>query len=77
MKKLLLPLILITAIRRIVTAYIDPNTGGMLFQLLAVLFGLLSGVLVFFSARIRMAFARVRRYLRERGEEDQAQTGDS
>lgn len=77
MKKLFIPLILITVLRRIITAYIDPNTGGMLFQLLAVLFGLLSGVLVFFSARIRMAFARVRRYLRERGEEDQAQTGDS
>lgn len=77
MRKLILPLILVTVIRRIITGYIDPNTGGMLFQLLAVLFGLLSGVLVFFSARIRMAFARVRRYLRERGEEDQAQTRDS
>ena len=46
-------------------AYIDPNTGGMLFQLLAVLFTLLSGILLFFSARIRMAFARVKRRLRD------------
>lgn len=77
MKYLIVPLILAAALRRLITAYIDPNTGGMLFQLLAVLFGLLSGVLVFFSARIRMAFARFRRYLRERGGEEQAQTGDS
>lgn len=77
MRKLILPLILVTVLRRFITAYIDPNTGGMLFQLLAVLFGLLSGVLVFFSSRIRMAFARFRRYLRERGGEDQVQTGDS
>lgn len=45
-------------------AYIDPNTGGMLFQLLAVLFALSSGLILLFSARIRMAFARVKRRLR-------------
>ena len=28
-------------------AYIDPNTGGMLFQLLAVFFALFSGILFF------------------------------
>lgn len=44
-------------------AYIDPNTGGMLFQLLAVLFAIFSGALLFFSARIRMASARARRWL--------------
>lgn len=36
---------------RMALAYIDPNSGGMLFQLLAVLFGLLSGLLFFFSIR--------------------------
>ncbi len=47
--------------------YIDPNTGGMLFQILAVAFGLFSGVILFFSGRIRKFFARFRRRMRERG----------
>ena len=46
--------------------YIDPNTGGMLFQVLAVLFGILSAALLFFSGRIRLFFARMRRQARER-----------
>ncbi len=46
-------------------AYIDPNTGGMLFQMLAVLFGVFSGILLFFSGWIKQAIYRVRRYLRE------------
>lgn len=46
--------------------YIDPSSGGMLFQILAIAFGLLSGAVLFFSGRIRMAFARFARYLRER-----------
>ncbi|MCA9968840.1 MAG: hypothetical protein KC425_01430 [Anaerolineales bacterium] len=44
--------------------YIDPNTGGMLFQILAVAVTLLSGVLFFFSSRIKMGVARLRRYFR-------------
>ena len=46
-------------------AYIDPNTGGQLFQLLAVLFASLSAILLFFSSQIRMGVNRLRRYLRE------------
>jgi hypothetical protein len=46
--------------------YIDPNTGGMLFQILAVLFGTISGGILFFSGRIRQIIARYRR--RRRGE---------
>lgn len=46
--------------------YIDPNTGGMLFQVLAVLFGVFSGAVVLFSGRIRQVVARARRFLRER-----------
>jgi hypothetical protein len=46
--------------------YIDPNTGGMLFQILAVLFGLFSGILLIFSGRIRSSFAKLRRRMRER-----------
>lgn len=50
------------------TAYIDPNTGGMLFQLLAVVFTFVSGIIVFFSSQIRTAVARLRRLLRGRGD---------
>ncbi len=46
--------------------YIDPNTGGMLFQALAVLFGVFSAVIFFFSGRIRLTYAKIRRQMRER-----------
>jgi hypothetical protein len=44
--------------------YIDPNTGGMLFQVLATSFAVLSGVALLFSRQIRAAFARTKRFLR-------------
>lgn len=47
-------------------AYIDPNSGGMLFQLLAAAFVFLSGIIFFFSSQIKMTVARLRRYWRER-----------
>jgi hypothetical protein len=47
-----------------VLAYIDPNAGGMLFQVLAVVFATLSGLVLVFSARIRMFLARLARRLR-------------
>jgi hypothetical protein len=47
-------------------AYIDPNTGGMLFQVLAVVFATLSGFIFLFASRIKMAFARLKRTLREK-----------
>jgi hypothetical protein len=47
-------------------AYIDPNTGGMLFQILAVLFASLSAILLFFSRQVRIFLARVMRSLRDR-----------
>jgi hypothetical protein len=50
--------------------YIDPNTGGMLFQLLAVFLALFSGVLFFFSRQIRAGFARIRRKFKRETEED-------
>lgn len=46
-------------------AYIDPSSGGMLFQLLAVLFTLFSGFILFFSRHIKSAFTRVRRFLND------------
>lgn len=41
--------------------YIDPNTGGFLFQALAGAFAAVTGVLFFFSRNIRQWFARLRR----------------
>ena len=46
-------------------AYIDPNTGGMLFQALAAAFALLSGFVLIFARQIRAGFARFKRYIRQ------------
>jgi len=52
-------------------AYIDPNTGGMLFQILAALFASLSAVLLIFSRQVRTFVARITRSLRNRRGDDQ------
>jgi hypothetical protein len=52
--------------------YIDPNTGGMLFQILAVLFGVFSGIVLIFSSKIKMAVARIKRLLRSRSKHVQS-----
>jgi hypothetical protein len=49
--------------------YIDPNTGGVLFQTLAVLFGVFSGVVLLFSSKIKMGIAKLRRSMRKESEE--------
>ncbi len=49
--------------------YIDPNTGGMLFQLLAVAFTAVVGVFFIFSGKIRASVARLRRKLQKKEEE--------
>lgn len=49
--------------------YIDPNTGGMLFQVLAVALAAVSGVLFIFSRKIREGIARLRRRMRKDEEE--------
>jgi hypothetical protein len=54
--------------------YIDPNTGGMLFQILAVAFAALSGLVLFFSGKIRMFFARLRRRAREAASDQEEHT---
>ena len=41
--------------------YIDPSTGGMLFQVLAVAFAAISGTVLLFAGRIKMFFAKMRR----------------
>jgi hypothetical protein len=47
--------------------YIDPNTGGQIFQLLAVIFAALSGIVLVFSSKIRMFWSRLKRRFRESG----------
>lgn len=41
--------------------YIDPSTGGMLFQVLAIAFTAVSGVILLFSNKIKMFFSKMRR----------------
>jgi len=50
--------------------YIDPNTGGLLFQILAVAFTAVSGVFLLISGKIKALTARLRRARRERGAQD-------
>ena len=45
--------------------YIDPNTGGILFQALAGFLAVFSGVLLAFSRQIRQWLARMKRNARE------------
>jgi LPXTG-motif cell wall-anchored protein len=49
--------------------YIDPNTGGVLFQALAGALVAISGVLFVFSRKIREGIARLRRRIRNDKEE--------
>jgi hypothetical protein len=49
--------------------YIDPNTGGMLFQVLAVAFTAIVGVLLIFKGRITAGIGRLRRMLNRKGEQ--------
>ena len=51
--------------------YIYPNTGGMLFQVLAALFAVASGILLIFSGQIRRYLARFRRTVRNNKDEEQ------
>ena len=56
-----LALALITGIQAAYAAprgYIDPNTGGMLFQVLAVIVTMASGLIFLFSNKIKMLFNR-------------------
>jgi hypothetical protein len=64
MKAVVLALLVSLASARPALAYIDPSTGGILFQALATALALFSGVALIFSRQIRMAFARAMRFLR-------------
>ena len=54
--------------------YIDPGSGGMLFQILAVAFGVISGTVLMFSSRIKMMIAKWRRSARK--EENNNETNE-
>ena len=41
--------------------YIDPSSGGMLFQVLAIAFTAISGFVLIFANRIKMFFSKLRR----------------
>ena len=57
--------------------YIDPNTGGMLFQVLAVVFAAFSGMVLVFSRQIRTGVGRIRRLFRGKDQgEDNKETQD-
>jgi hypothetical protein len=52
--------------------YIDPNTGGVVFQILVAAFVAVSSLLMVFSGRIRQTIARLRRSKRkDQGEEQE------
>ena len=51
--------------------YIDPNTGGIVFQVLVAAFVFISGGLMVFSGKIRQAIAKMRRAKREEKGEEQ------
>jgi hypothetical protein len=68
LKGLLLAFVIVMVAAQPALAYIDPNTGGMLFQLLAVAFASLSAIVLIFSRQIRTFFARVSRALRGNSE---------
>jgi len=48
--------------------YIDPNTGGVLFQALVGLFAVFTSVVLAFSSRIRAGIAKLRRRNRDKEE---------
>lgn len=59
-------------------AYIDPNVGGMLFQMLAVVLASATAIMLFFSRQIRTFSARVLRGLRGKsGSEAESQETSS
>ncbi len=54
--------------------YIDPASGGMLFQILLILFGVISGAVLIFSSKIKLGISKFRRSLREKsGDQETAQ----
>jgi hypothetical protein len=57
--------------------YIDPNTGGMLFQVLAAFLAVFSGIALLLSGKIRAYFARFRRSMRGDSLENDTETPEA
>lgn len=53
-------------LRLLTGGYLDPNTGGMIFQMLAAGFAAISGFVLVFSRRLKLWFATKRRERREK-----------
>ncbi|HEY5983986.1 MAG TPA: hypothetical protein VIU38_10975 [Anaerolineales bacterium] len=53
--------------------YIDPSSGGVLFQALAAIFVAVSGVVLVFSGRIKAYLAQMRRKSREGKKDGEAE----
>lgn len=56
--------------------YIDPNSGGLIFQILVVMFGVISGAVLLFSSKIKIGISKIQRTVREkfRKEENSEET---
>ncbi len=56
--------------------YIDPSSGGMLFQVLLAIFAVLSGTILVFSSRIKMGIAKLKRRFRQTSDDDITTSND-
>lgn len=56
--------------------YIDPSSGGMLFQVLAIAFTAISGFVLIFANRIKMFFSKLRRGSDSKENEAQEENSD-
>jgi hypothetical protein len=74
-KSLLLVLLTTLVTVKVAFAYIDPSTGGMLFQALATALAVFAGFALVFSRQIRTFWARLRRSFRgaDQAEEEEQQ----
>ncbi len=45
--------------------YVDPATGGLFFQVVGVIFAAISGALFFFSRQVKLAWARIKRFVNQ------------
>ncbi len=50
--------------------YIDPNSGGLIFQVLVLLFGVISGAILIFSSKIKMGLSKLKRAMRSKSDSE-------
>ncbi|MGB1251182.1 MAG: hypothetical protein ACPG8W_11245 [Candidatus Promineifilaceae bacterium] len=67
MRNFVKQVLLLSVLGRIATnGYLDPNTGGMIFQALAAVFATVSGAVLIFSRQIKLWWATTQRKRREK-----------